>query len=162
DGPVAEALRADLASPDVERRTASAYRAGREGGARCIEPLAGALADAEPRVRTAAAQALALLAQRAQEHGDPPPADLARAEDAPAARLEDRRAEVAAEAAFLLAERGDRRALPVLTRTLGHRDLGFEAARLLGVLGDPAGQGPLRATAQRFFGDPLVKLCAAA
>jgi HEAT repeat protein len=254
DAPVAEALRADLATADVERRVASAERAGREGGARCLRPLAEALGDAELRVRIAAARSLVMLAERAHEHGDPPLAALGEAREglthaardaepmirraalealvlvagaprdaflrglsdenpgvrveavrglwrladpgsgevllpkledpdhlvryyallavseleppgfteAIALRLGDERAEVAAEAAFLLAERGDRRAIPVLCRTLEHRDLAFEAARLLGELGDPAAASALRRCVGRWLVDPLTRLRAAA
>jgi HEAT repeat protein len=252
---VARALVADLDTDDVERRVASAARAGRDGGARCIEPLARALADPEPRVRAAAAEALVLLAERAHEHGDPPVAALAAVvrrlrdaardpdpsvrrailevlalSDAPAAapeflaalsdenpgvrieavrglwrgagpeaglavsrmlddcdslvryyavlavdeldppgaaealvaRLDDTRAEVAAEAAFCLAERGDRRGLEVLCRTLWHRDLGLEAARLLGDLGDERAMPALRRYLGRWLADPFTRLQAAA
>jgi len=255
DASVASALAADLATDDPDRRIASVLRAGREGGERCVPLLAGALADPEERVRAAAAHSLSLLAERAQEHGDPSPESLARitpmllagakdtlaevrravlatlavdggdeavrtfgaalsdenagvrAEavrglwrvggedasqlamralgdadhlvryyalcavdeleplgfaDAIAARLSDARAEVAAEAAFLLAERRDARATPVLASLLKHRDFGFEAARLLGALRDPSAREAVARAAGRFFGDPLVRLRAAA
>lgn len=255
DTPVAEALRADLATPDPDRRAASVGRAGREGGARCVPLLAGALSDVEPRVRVEAALALVTLGERSRDHGDPPPDAFAVAVDAairavadrvpevrraaiellslvageagrawfvaalgdenagvrveavralwrvggpdaaqsvrgslgdadPLVRyyavlavdeldppgaaedlarlLADRRVEVAAEAAFRLAERGDRRAVPVLCRTLRHPDLGFEAARLLGELADPAAGPALRAYVSRWLADPLTRLQAAA
>jgi HEAT repeat protein len=255
DLPVAEALKADLASGDVERRVASASRAGREGGPGCVEPLCRALGDPEPSVRAAAGQALAELAARGEEHGDPPltafvslaskigaaardpvpevrraaletlehavgeegrsafqgaladenagvrivalrglarlgghdaaqavlrllgdPDALVRfhavcavdeldppgAAEALCARLTDERVEVAAEAAFCLAERGDARGLDVLCQTLRHRDLGFEAARLLGELGDPRACEALRAYVGRWLADPLTRLQAAA
>lgn len=260
DTPAAEALACDLRTPDPERRLASTAKAGREGGARCVPLLSGALGDSDARVRAAAAEALALLGERGEEHGDPPLEVLRRAApalrtacaderaevrraslyalascddgaslptfsaalrdenagvraeavqslarlastselaeaagvaalsalgdddhlvryhalcavdalepagfaDALAGRLRDPRAEVAAEAAFLLAERGDRRATDGLVAALGHRELGFEAARLLGKLGDAAAVPALARSAGRLLGDPLVRLRAAA
>lgn len=256
DAEVARALAADLATDEPERRVLSSLRAGREGGARCVPLLAGALSDADPGVRAAAAESLRELAERAQEYGDPPIVAMDAAQEAlrrsaadptspqvrrasvaalalsdsaeatptfiasmrdenagvraeavrglwrrggeqagqalrerirdedPLVRyyallavdelmpsgfmddlvhlLADPRADVAAEAAFLLAERGDHRATPILVKTMPDRDLGFEAARLLGVLGDVEARPALRRFSAKFFADPLTRLRAVA
>jgi HEAT repeat protein len=121
----------------------------RLGGQDAAQAVLRLLDDEDPFVRFHAIWAVDEL--------DPPGAA-----EALCARLADERAEVAAEAAFCLAERGDGRGLEVLCRTLRHRDLGFEAARLLGELGDPRGREALRAYVARWFADPLTRLQAAA